>query len=101
MPISQAARNRELTVHSDGRAANTSAAVMAEPRSRGCSAWRRGMLLSFLPVVVTADPDLLPERQPSPENRLAEGDVRHEGVSARCAGRPARSRWCKSIAMEE
>ena len=23
------------------------------------------------------------------------------GVSARCAGRPARSRWCKSIAMKE
>jgi hypothetical protein len=23
------------------------------------------------------------------------------GVSARCAGRPARRRWCKSIAMKE
>jgi putative transposase len=26
---------------------------------------------------------------------------RHGGVGTRCAGRPARSRWCKSIAMKE
>jgi len=47
--------------------------------------------LSAAITVVTADALWLPEARPAVQNAFIHG----------CAGRPARSRWCKSTTMKE